>query len=229
LRRYAEDTSVSTDKSIGEIRSTLRRYGATNMMHVEGETQAAIVFDMKDRRVMFRVAMPDLKNKEFQLTPTGRWSRTEKQAFDAWEQACRARWRSLALVIKAKLEAVGYHRVRNRVHGQHPHACPTTGPSPSTFVRGSRKPTPPEKCGRSWHRPGCGLLDDECECIRVERRIPRLLRTAIRDDNIRGRAWTKTISQRIRPKTSTLPFSGWSGSRGACLEESVRALKEGLS
>jgi hypothetical protein len=81
MRRYAEDTSVSTDNSIGEIRSTLRR-------------------------VMFRVAMPDIKNKEFQLTPTGRWSRTEKQAFDAWEQACRARWRSLALVIKAKLEAV---------------------------------------------------------------------------------------------------------------------------
>jgi hypothetical protein len=106
MRPYAEDTSVATDKSIGEIRSTLRRYGATNMMHFEGRTQAAIVLDMKDRRVMFRVAMPDIKNKEFQLTPTGRWSRTEKQAFDAWEQACRARWRSLALVIKAKLEAV---------------------------------------------------------------------------------------------------------------------------
>jgi hypothetical protein len=49
MRRYAEDTSVSTDKSIGEIRSTLRRYCATNMMHVEGETQAAIVFDHRRR------------------------------------------------------------------------------------------------------------------------------------------------------------------------------------
>jgi hypothetical protein len=67
MRRYAEDTSVATDKSIAEIRSSLRHYGATNMMHVEGETQAAIVFDMKDR-VMFRVAMPDPKSKEFRLT-----------------------------------------------------------------------------------------------------------------------------------------------------------------
>ena len=74
MRRYAEDTSVSTDKSIGEIHSTLRRYGAAN----EGETQAAIVFDIKDRRVMFRVSMPDPKSKEFRLTPTRRRSLTEK-------------------------------------------------------------------------------------------------------------------------------------------------------
>lgn len=29
-----------------------------------------------------------------------------KQAYEAWEQACRSRWRALYLIIKAKLEAV---------------------------------------------------------------------------------------------------------------------------
>ena len=30
----------------------------------------------------------------------------EKTAHGRWEQACRQRWRALALVIKAKLEAI---------------------------------------------------------------------------------------------------------------------------
>lgn len=106
MRRYAQDTSVSTDKSIAEIRNTVRRYGASEFMHVEGEIQAVIMFSMRDRRVMFRVNMPDPKCKAFTHTPERGTRRTEAAAHQAWEQACRARWRSLALVVKAKLEAV---------------------------------------------------------------------------------------------------------------------------
>lgn len=32
--------------------------------------------------------------------------RTDSAARDLWEQACRQRWRALALAIKAKLEAI---------------------------------------------------------------------------------------------------------------------------
>lgn len=103
-RRYAEDTSVSTDKSIMEIRSTVRRYGATEFMHMEGERDAAIVFTMRDRRVMFRVKMPDPSEREFTHSSRGR--RAPSVAHAHWEQACRARWRALALVVKAKLESV---------------------------------------------------------------------------------------------------------------------------
>lgn len=106
MRRYAQDTSVSTDKSISEIRNTVRRYGASEFMHAEGDTQAVIMFSMHDRRVMFRVNMPDPKSKAFTHTPERGSRRTEAAAHQAWEQACRARWRSLALVVKAKLEAV---------------------------------------------------------------------------------------------------------------------------
>jgi len=106
MRRYAQDTSVSTDKSISEIRNTVLRYGASEFMHAEGEAQAVIMFSMHDRRVMFRVNMPDPKSKAFTHTPGQGKLRTKEAAHQAWEQACRARWRSLALVVKAKLEAV---------------------------------------------------------------------------------------------------------------------------
>ena len=49
--------------------------------------------------------LPLPKIEDFSLTPTGR-QRTDKSQYDAWEQACRQRWRALKLVIQAKLEAV---------------------------------------------------------------------------------------------------------------------------
>ncbi|MBE7203882.1 MAG: hypothetical protein INR70_39650 [Parafilimonas terrae] len=104
-RRYAADTSVPMDRSIAEIRTTVRRYGASEFAHMESDTQAAITFTMRGRRILFRLAMPDPKDAEFTKTETGK-PRSASVAEAAWEQACRSRWRALALVIKAKLEAV---------------------------------------------------------------------------------------------------------------------------
>lgn len=53
--------------------------------------------------IRFEVAMPPLI--EFESTPTGR-ARAQRAAIDAREKAMRQRWRALALVVKAKLEAV---------------------------------------------------------------------------------------------------------------------------
>jgi hypothetical protein len=50
--------------------------------------------------------MPDRSAKEFTHTPSRGTPRSTAQAEAAWEQATRQRWRALALVIKAKLEAV---------------------------------------------------------------------------------------------------------------------------
>lgn len=106
MTRYAQDTSVSTDKSIAEIRSTIRRYGASEFAHMEGEREAKIIFTMRSRRIMFRLTMPDPKEKRFTHTPGRNVARTAVAAEAAWEQECRSRWRALALVVKAKLEAV---------------------------------------------------------------------------------------------------------------------------
>lgn len=103
---YAADTSVSTEKSRAEIESTLRRYGADQFISGWDRQRAVIGFSMNDRQVRFTLPLPDRQAREFTHTPTRGNKRSPKQAEEAWEQACRQRWRALALVVKAKLEAV---------------------------------------------------------------------------------------------------------------------------
>lgn len=104
--RYAADTSVSQDRSRSEIEATLKRYGATSFMYMTEDTRAMIGFRIADRMVKFLLPMPDPKAREFTHTPAKHQARSPAEAHKAWEQAGRQRWRALALVIKAKLEAV---------------------------------------------------------------------------------------------------------------------------
>lgn len=110
MSRYASQTEVSTDRSLAEIQATVRRYGATGFMtgweHGEGQHRAMVQFKAADRFVRFILPLPDPHAKEFTLTPAGKRQRDEAGRVAAWEQACRQRWRALALAIKAKLEAV---------------------------------------------------------------------------------------------------------------------------
>lgn len=105
MPRYAANTDVSSDRSRSEIERTLRRYGASAFAYAWEGQVAQIAFKLADRQIRFRLPLPDPASREFTLTPTGR-ERTASAAEDAWEQAVRQRWRALALVIKAKLEAV---------------------------------------------------------------------------------------------------------------------------
>ncbi len=93
---------MSSEISRLEIERTLVKYGADNFAYATAAGKAMIGFSMQGRQVKFILPLP--KKEEFRLTPTGR-DRTEKSQYDAWEQACRQRWRALLLVIKAKLEA----------------------------------------------------------------------------------------------------------------------------
>lgn len=105
MTRYAETTTVPSERSRAEIESTLRRYGANAFSYGWDNSRAVIMFEMAGRRVRFDMPMPDHAAPEFTETPTGR-PRSLKQAKDAYEQAVRQRWRALALGIKAKLEFV---------------------------------------------------------------------------------------------------------------------------
>jgi phospholipase/lecithinase/hemolysin len=104
--KYAADTSVSVEKSRAEIERTVQRWGANQFMYGWDNTRAIVGFVMKNRQLRFNLDMPDRNAKEFLFTPARRTRRTDAQAYEAWEQACRQRWRALNLVIKAKLEAV---------------------------------------------------------------------------------------------------------------------------
>lgn len=102
--RYAAETSVSVENSRMEIERTLRRYRADAFAYATEGQRASIMFRMADRQVRFVLTLPDPQAREF--TEHSRGRRTPEAAEKAWEQACRQRWRALALVIKAKLEAV---------------------------------------------------------------------------------------------------------------------------
>lgn len=102
--KFASTTSVSVANSKAEIERIAERYGATGFMSAWMDDQAVIAFTMTGRQVRFLLNMPDRKAKAF--THHSRGLRTPEAAAREWEQACRQKWRALALVIKAKLEAV---------------------------------------------------------------------------------------------------------------------------
>jgi hypothetical protein len=104
--RYAENTEVPSDRSRNEIEATLRRYGATAFGYAWEPGTAAIMFEISSRRVRFRLPMPDPNARQFTHTEARGLRRSEAARDAAYEQAVRQSWRALALVIKAKLEAV---------------------------------------------------------------------------------------------------------------------------
>lgn len=106
---YAADTTVPISKSKVEIDQLLQRAGATQRgMATDDEKGTAILHFAiappgapADRRhVRIVLPMPKLSDMP---APRTRKSKSRQQML---EQAQRARWRALALVIKAKLEAV---------------------------------------------------------------------------------------------------------------------------
>lgn len=110
MTRYAERTEVPSDRSRSEIERTLTRYGATAFAYGWSGNTATIMFEIGAgtgvRRVRFELPMPDRNAREFTHTPSRGTPRSATARADAYDQVVRQRWRALALVIKAKLEAV---------------------------------------------------------------------------------------------------------------------------
>jgi hypothetical protein len=106
--KYAENTEVSQEKSRAEIETTLRRYGADAFSYGWEESRAVIAFRAKNRQIRFVITMPDRNDPKFKEYKRGYNThfRTPEASYEMWEKAARQRWRALALVVKAKLEAV---------------------------------------------------------------------------------------------------------------------------
>lgn len=107
---YAKTTTVTVESSRSEIERTLTRYGATHFAYGWNPDAAMVEFAAQGRRVRFVLPMPDRHDPQFTTYTRSKYgpniSRTDDAAYKLWDQACRQRWRALALVIKAKLEAV---------------------------------------------------------------------------------------------------------------------------
>jgi hypothetical protein len=104
--KYAAGTQVSSEESVAEIQRTLRRYNAQSFMYGYEGTTARVGFKLSALTILIELSLPDPDDRELTLTPTTRRPRSPESRRDAYEQAVRQRWRALALVVKAKLEAV---------------------------------------------------------------------------------------------------------------------------
>jgi hypothetical protein len=105
--KYAAKTEVPESQSRNEIERTLTRFGATAFAYgwSADHAKAQVMFEMGGRRMRFEITLPDRSSREF--THDGRARRrTEAGMRNAYDQEARRLWRSLLLVIKAKLEAV---------------------------------------------------------------------------------------------------------------------------
>jgi len=106
MAKYAENTTVSVESSQMEIKRVCIKYGAAGFMVGDHATiGGGIEFEMRGRRLRFRVRYPDPKDHQF--THIDRYHQRSPAAAKAkYEAECRRLWRVLLLTIKSKCESV---------------------------------------------------------------------------------------------------------------------------
>lgn len=109
MTTYARQTAVPISKTKAEIERDLTKYGASQFGYMTTEKQATIGFIANGRAVKFMLPLPVRSDGRFTRRPVRGGHFIDRKTAEGdrlWEQECRARWRALSLVIKAKLEAV---------------------------------------------------------------------------------------------------------------------------
>lgn len=106
--KYAAGTDVPSDRSRAEIERTLERYRADAFAYAWEGQRAVITFRIRGRVVRMSLPLPARDDPSFTTYRQGSstFVRSESAQRERYEQAVRQRWRALALVIKAQLEAV---------------------------------------------------------------------------------------------------------------------------
>jgi hypothetical protein len=110
MAKFAEGTEVSIESTRLQLEKLLRGYKARATAIFNSEDAAAVCFEMHDRRVMFKLPLPNPKAKEFTHSKPGRNNPVKKLSESAaagrYDAACRRKWRALFMAIKAKLVSV---------------------------------------------------------------------------------------------------------------------------
>lgn len=104
---YAENTSVSVERSLIEIVSLVKKAGAARVAQMEDVRALAIQFFLTDRMLRFRVPLPVAEDMPVRDSGNNRYIDIPLAARQKKADAIRKqRARALLLVIKAKLESV---------------------------------------------------------------------------------------------------------------------------
>lgn len=96
--KYAARTSVPIERSAAEVERVLRKYGAVQFARGWRPNDAVLSFVMGGREVRFILPLPTIDEYY------GKYTQKQSEAMHAQEH--RRCWRALALIVKAKLEAV---------------------------------------------------------------------------------------------------------------------------
>ena len=105
---YAAQTNVAVPKSRAEVERLVLEAGGTRFGTMTEPGRAVVFFELKARRVMFELPLPQLQDFATRKHPRRSWAvdvprATQERLLD---QATRARWRALVLALKAKLVSV---------------------------------------------------------------------------------------------------------------------------
>lgn len=108
MTKYAAGTEVAISRSRDEIEATLKRFGATAQVWMRDDAAGTVLLGFKRKGFNYKLSfnLPKITDASITDTPSGRWERSEKGKAEALEQETRRRFRSLALYVKAVLEAV---------------------------------------------------------------------------------------------------------------------------
>lgn len=109
---YAQNTSIPIEKTRAEIERFMLKRGAGQFMSAIDQENARSItgWTMEGRMVRITLNLPDPKDHRFNRRRT-RWGWSDAdlpadRKRELYEQACRARFRALLLIIKAKFEAI---------------------------------------------------------------------------------------------------------------------------
>lgn len=105
---YAENTSVSVERTRAEIETILSKHRATKFGYMTDDGGARLMFVLANRAIRFTLPLPSRSADEFihRMVRGQKKLNSVEDGHKRWEQACRSRWRALFLCIKAKLEAI---------------------------------------------------------------------------------------------------------------------------
>lgn len=103
MTRYAAETVVPVNQTINEIERMLHSFGAEGFGYQWRGDATRLAFVARGRHIRFDLPLPTID--QFIATPGGA-TRSTIAAKSFHERALRATWRGLALIIKAKLEAI---------------------------------------------------------------------------------------------------------------------------
>ena len=106
--KFASGTTLTQEHTVGQIRTTLRKYGAAQGFVTGDEPGRAIIGFLKsseegERRYRFDLPMPQIE--EYRLTKAG-VKRSDAQVVQSWQNECNRRFRALLATIKGRLIAV---------------------------------------------------------------------------------------------------------------------------